>query len=327
MGMLGRLVRTVRSSVEAVWLTARINVKWLTDKRHLPLTTDHWALYDIIHRFCWRELQDLPNLIECRDFNDRIQWLKLFDQSADIIRCSDKIAVRDFIRQRVGDKYLIGLYQVCDHFHEIDFQRLPGSFVIKANHDWGSVELVTDKETIDLTALEGRFESALSASFGVESGEWAYRHICPKIFVEGYIGDPCNGPPPDYKFQCVDGVVKFCRFTCDRGIDTKEIVLDRNGDSLGMVMDERFKLLSIFQKPEEWEQLVDIAEKLAQGFKCVRVDLYFAGGKIYVGEMTFFPMAGVYAGEGQKRLGHYLDFDRTTFKPLISTIPDRTSRR
>src|SRR5206468_4400291 len=143
-----------RVKVKYLWLSLLIKIKWRRDRLHLPLTPEHWELYEIIHHLCWRELNDFPNLIRCRDFNDRIQWLKLFDQSEAIVRCTDKILVRDYIRERVGATYLVNLYQTCEHFAEINFEALPNRFVIKANHDSGSVILVRDKGQLDRLATE-----------------------------------------------------------------------------------------------------------------------------------------------------------------------------
>ena len=316
------LNQRVKCKMERSWLTAKIKIKWLTDKLYLPLNPKHYELYNIIHRHYWDQLHDFPNLINCRDFNDKIQWLKLFDQSPENVRCSDKILVRDYVRERVGEEYLVKLYQVHNHFSEIDFDSLPQSFVIKANHDSGTVILVRDKSQLDYQVAEDKIEASLQQLYGWEKGEWAYSYIQPKVFVEEFIEPENSSPPPDFKMQCVSGEMKFCRYTYDRGIDTKEIVLDKYANNFGLIIDENFRLgdRNDFKKPELWDKMIFIAETLGKGFKCVRVDLYCSGDRIYVGEMTFFPMAGCYKGEGQKKLGKYLDFDRTTFKPLL--LPD-----
>lgn len=289
----------------------------MSDSRYLPLTPGHRQLYDIIHRLCWRELGELPNLIDCRDFNDRIQWLKLFDQSPENVRCCDKVLVRDYVRERIGDAYLVRLYQTHDHFSEIDFNLLPNAFVIKANHDSGTVMLVRDKRMLHRSEAEARIEAALRQPYGVRNGEWAYSCVQPKVLVEEFIEPDNVAPPPDYKFYCVDGSVKFLHFIFDRGRDTKEQTVDRNGNDLGIPLYPAFRYANAFVKPDNWENMIDVAERLGKGFKCVRVDLYRSGEKMYVGEMTFWPMMGCYKGEGQKILGTLLDFDRSSFKPLL----------
>ena len=307
-------------------LSPIIKAKWVHDKRQLPLTPAHYELYDIIHRRYWNKLHDFPNLINCRDFNDKIQWLKLFDQSPEIVSCVDKILVRDHVRERVGEEYLVKLFQVHDHFSEIDFDALPKSFVIKTNHDSGSVILVRDKSKFNYQSAKVRIEAALKRLYGWNYGEWAYSYVNPKVFVEEFINPESPTPPPDYKFYCIDGVVRFVHYIYDRGFDTKEQTLDPEGNDLATKLNpvyfenhisSSFKHDKGFKKPACWKQMISVAERLGSSFKFVRVDLFCSGDHIYVGEMTFSPMAGYYKGEGQKKLGKFLDFDRTTFMPLL----------
>jgi hypothetical protein len=294
-----------------------IKSKWLNDCCKLPLSPAHWELYDLIHRLCWRSLGNFPELVQCRDFNDHINWLKLFDQRVETIRCSDKVRVRDYVRERVGSRYLVELFQVHQHFSQIDFERLPSAFVIKANHDCGTVILVSDKSSFDVASAEARVEKALKRPFGWRTGQWQYSYIRPSVLVEEHVGSEKLGPPPDYKFQCVDGRVVFCRCIFGRGIDVQETVTDRDGDEMGFVIHERHRKFNGFLRPPQWEEMIDVAEALSAGFKCIRVDLLLGKGRIYAGEMTFFPHAGHYKGEGQKRVGHLLNFDRTTVEPLL----------
>lgn len=295
-----------------------IRRKWQRDRQHLPLEAAHRPLYILIHRSFYRQFGTLPELVHCRDFNDKIQWLKLFDQSEEIIRCMDKIRVRDRVRERVGDAHLVTLYQVRNHFAEIDFDALPSSFVIKTNHDSGSVILVRDKATLDRDEAARQIEAALRRRYGWSTGEWAYAYIQPRILIEAFIEPQREAPPPDYKFYCIDGQVRFCHYIHNRGLDTKEQVLDPEGQDMGTSLYPAFRYEKAFVRPTVWREMLRVAERVAQGFKCVRVDLFCAGEQIYVGEMTFWPMSGCYPGDGQKILGQYLDFDRTTFLPPVT---------
>ena len=310
-------VEMIRSKITSLKLALRIRWKWMQDCRHLPLTPSHQELYEIIHRHYWQVLDDFPNLVDCRDFNDRMQWLKLFDQSWEIVRCSDKILVRDCVRERVGDQYLVKLYQSCDHFSQIDFDTLPKAFVIKANHDSGTVILVRDKSKFDYETAKVRIETALRQPYGWLNGEWAYAYVQPKVLVEEFISPDDPKPPPDYKFYCVEGSVRFCHYIYDRGFDTKEQAVDPEGNDLATSLYPRFKLGHDFQRPKLWGEMIKVAETLGRGFKSVRVDLFCTDDRIYAGEMTFWPMAGCYKGEGQKKLGRFLDFDRSTYRPLL----------
>lgn len=291
--------------------------KWHHDCRYLPLTAAHRELYDIIHRLCWLKLGEFPNLVNCRDFNDRIQWLKLFDQDMEMIRCSDKILVRDYVRERVGDKYLVKLYQVHDRFEQIDFTALPDDFVIKTNHDSGTVILVRDKAKFDRKAAGIRIDEALNDPFGLKNGDWAYLYVPPKILVEEFLSLNSPKPPSDYKFYCVEGKVKCCHYIYDRGSNTKEQTIDPDGNDLKTSLYPKFELGTDFEKPGQWDEMIRVSKELGRGFKCVRVDMYCVDEKAYVGEMTFWPMSGHYKGDGQKKLGQLLDFSRTTYKPFL----------
>lgn len=264
-----------------------------------------------------KRLGYFPHLVDCRDFNDKIQWLKLFDQDVEIIRCSDKLLVREYVKERVGEKYLTEVYQIRKSFDAINFETLPKSFVIKTNHDSGSVALVRDKLKMDYKQLQKRFTYSLKRLYGWENGEWAYAFIQPKVFVEELINPDSNQPPADYKFYCIDGKVKFMHYIYDRHSEPKEQIVDRHGNDLNTELFPTFKLGKDFKKPADWEEMISIAEKLGTGFKCVRIDMFNANGRIIVGEMTFWPQAGCYRGAGQKKLGKYLDFDRTTYKAPV----------
>lgn len=296
-----------------------IKKKWTSDSKELPLTPDHWELYVIIHKLCLKELGEFPNLVNCRDFNDRIQWLKLFDQDEEVIQCSDKVLVRSFVQERIGNHVLVDLYQVRDHFDQIDFETLPNSFVIKTNHDSGTVILVRDKSQFDRIVAREKIEFSLRQTYGWSNGEWAYSYVRPKVLVEEFIEPESEKPPADYKFHCVDGKVAWLQYIYDRGSNTKECIVDIEGNVTMMHFDHNMQHSKDFEKPSLWNELLKCAELASKGRKYVRVDLFASGSKIYLGEMTFFPLMGCYRSLDQKKLGMKLNFDRTTYKlPVIS---------
>lgn len=310
-------IKNIRRIPSNYTLSYRIRKKWNEDKKHLPLTKEHWELYDIIHRRLHNDLGEFPHIVNCRDYNDRIQWLKLFDQRTEIVSCSDKLLVRDYVKERIGEKYLTKLYQVCNKFGEINFEQLPDQFVIKTNHDSGSVFLIKDKIKINLKEIKEQTDQSLSRFYGWNNGEWSYKFIDPKIIVEEYIEPLSITPPPDYKFHCVDGKVMWLQYIFDRGKYTKETIIDAFGRVTDIHFDRNMQHIDTFIKPKKWDEMCSIAERLSKGWKYVRVDLYLIANQPIFGEMTFFPYYGAYKGEGQKKLGQLLDFDRKTFEPLI----------
>ncbi len=312
-----QIYHKIPAGIEAAILYIKIRRKWYCDRRCLPLTHEHRELYDIIHRLTWKHLGEFPNLVNCRDFNDRIQWLKLFDQNEDTVLCCNKLLVRDYITEKISDKYLSRIYQTGDRFEDLNFDELPNAFVIKVNHDSGNVILVRDKQTFQPELLKERIDYLINKVYGWDFGEWAYGFIKPRVFIEEYLNPESTSPPADYKFHCVNGRVKWLQYIFDRGSATKEVNTDRNGNVMRNHFDHHMQHVEHFEKSPVFDKLVEIAEQLSDGWKYVRVDLYLSKGRIYVGEMTFFPYCGVYQGGGQKQLGQLLDFDRTTFKPPI----------
>jgi hypothetical protein len=320
-----RIARRLKVAAESIVIGADIGRKWQEDRQALPLTPAHRELYDIVHRFSWQYLKSFPDLVSPRDFNDRMQWLKLFDQRFETVLCSDKIRLREHVERVLGPGHTPDILQIHERFSQIDFDRLPDRFVIKANHDSGSVMLVTDKGAVDHEKTGRHFDRALSRVFGWEAGEWAYRFIVPRLCVERMIETDDGEAPADYKFFCSDGRVKFVRYISDRYTGYKRQTIDPDGCDMQLSLDPAGKEGFDFRKPENWSEMIAAAEALSRGFKFVRVDLYLSRSRILVGEMTFWPSAGIYLGDVQKKLGLLLDFDRTTFQPFL--IPQLLASR
>lgn len=294
-----------------------IVLKWCRDKRHLPLQKAHYRLYVIIHLKYWICFRDFPRLVRCRGFNDRVQWLKLFDQDTAIVDCSDKLAVRDYVRERIGEEHLTRVYQAAERFADLDLENLPDQFVLKTNNESGNVVLVPDKAQLNVPEARQRLESGLERMYGWQNGEWPYRFIPPRIFAEEYLEPENKLRPPDYKFHCVKGQVRCLHFIYDRGQVAKEVFATPEGEIIPIHACARMEPGYEFEKPREWEQLKRVAERLAAGWRYVRVDLYLVRGKVVFGELTFYPGYGGYTRPGERHLGELIDFDRGTFKPPV----------
>jgi len=316
-GLLANAQRATARRASSFILDARIQMKWLSDRLSLPLTSEHWELYEIIHRAAWRELRDFPNLIQPRDFNDRIQWLKLFDQRQEVVQCGDKLTVRDYVREKTGTKYLTTLIQVCNSFAEIDFNSLPKAFVLKANNDSGSAVLVRDKATLHISEAKDQVERFFRSPYGWDNGEWQYSCMSPKILVEELLATDKGLPPSDYRFHCVNGQVRWVQNDIPFEPKMKEVTVDPTGRPMKIHFSSHKIYSEEFEKPAKWEEMTRLAEVLSKGWKYVRVDMFLLNNRIYAGEMTFTPYMGFYRGNGQKKLGQLLDFDRTTFREPI----------
>ena len=276
--------RYVRGGIKQFLVQRKIKEKWLNDITQLPLTSDHFELYSIIHKLTNDKLRAFPDLIRCESYNEKIQWLKLFDQQKDIVTCSDKILVKEYAKDRLGFDCTPQTYQIARKFEEIEFDGLPQTFVIKTNHDSGTVILVKDKANLDVATANSKISKSLNRVYGVEKGEWAYALIEPKVLVEEYIGPVSDCPPPDYKFHCVNGRVRWLHYIYDRGKDTKEIIVMPDGSETRIHFYHKIQSGSGFKKPLNWSEMIAMAEKLSSGFKYVRVDLYSSENRIYLGK-------------------------------------------
>lgn len=248
----------------------------------------------------YKKFGEYPDLKNPRDFNEKIQWLKLYDQDSLQITLCDKIAVKEWVASIVGEQYVIPYTE--------DYPA-----VWKTNHMSGDAELVNSSEDAELALT--RLNNRLRKKHGMKKGEWAYRKIEPQILKEQRLD-----VNTDYKFHCVDGKVKFMQMIWDRTHYGKECTFDADGNLTDLIVEPRNEHVKreLICTQEQFQTLKQIAEKLANGWKYVRVDLYWSNEQPWFGEMTFWPASGCFPRHKDiKKLGEYLDFDRTTTKPRV----------
>lgn len=231
--------------------------------------------------------------LDCpRTFNEKIQWLKLYDSTPIKTRLADKFLVRDWIKEKIGEEYLIPLIGVYDSFEEIDFDALPDKFVIKCNHASGWNIVVKDKSKLNLAEVKQKLDKWLSTNFAFFYGfELHYRDIPPKITIEKYVEND-GGKLYDYKFWCFNGQVKYMQFRDDYSRDLKMVFFDTEWEKQPFYYDHPLYDKEL-EKPDNYDEMIHIAQKLCQGFAFVCVDLYrLNDGTILFGEMTFTRSSG-----------------------------------
>lgn len=236
------------------------------------------------------------NLDNPETFNEKLQWLKLYDRNPLYTKLVDKYKVREYISEKIGEKYLIPLLGVWDDSDNIDFDSLPNKFVLKCNHNSGlGMCICTDNNKLDVKEVKKELRKGLNQDYYLNGREWPYKNVPRKIIAEKYmVNDSNSNEFTDYKFFCFNGYVD-CVMVC----------LDRNsGDTKFYFFDKDWKLKRLnkrgkeapkdftIPKPECIDEMFEIASKLSAGFPFVRVDLYQSYGKIYFGEMTFYPDSG-----------------------------------
>ncbi len=222
-----------------------------------------------------------------RTFNEKMQWAKLYENDPRKTLLADKYLVRDFVKERIGEEYLIPLLGVWNSFDEIDFEKLPDQFVLKTNHGCGTNIIVKDKSKFNKKEAKEKFDRWLRVEFGFLNGfELHYCGIKPKIIAEQYMQNIATQDLEDYKFQCFDGKVYYCWI--NKGRFTNHCVCTYDKD--WVLQDWKFAHARVSDEPIppplNADLMVSLAEKLSEGFSQVRVDLYEANGKVYFGEMT-----------------------------------------
>ena len=298
------LVKNRRSfSVFQKILHKSVKNKFEKDSYLLPLTEKSFSLYSRIHTYYFLKFFEFPNIVKPHSFNEKMQWLKLFDQDDLKIKCSDKLAVKEFVNSSTSSARVARTDRIFGK--AIDAEDLNPELVYKTNHDCGTVHILLNSK-FDSKEVCRSLNYSVKKIYSDITGEWAYKYIESSIFSEElipYVGASIS----DYKFYCIRGEPKFCHFICDRNYHPKELVLDLEGKDMGIPIYPAFTYGAPFQMPECWKKALDIVADISRPFQFVRVDVYIVEGNVYVGELTFWPQAGTYRGEGQKKIGQMID--------------------
>ena len=272
----------------------------LNDKHHISLC---------YRGFVGRRL-DWSNI---KTFNEKLQWLKLFDRQEWYWTVSDKARVREFVTSRIGSGYLIPLIAVYDSVDEIDFDLLPKQFVLKCTHDSGSAVLCEDKSKLNYAEVAAHLRSKLRSNYYYLHREYQYYGIKPRIVCEEYIALGKSLEPIDYKFLCFNGEPKFIQVDTGRYTDHRRLIMNTDWTRAPFDIDPKYSNPDrSIKRPEKLEEMLDIASKLSRGFRFVRVDLYAEGDRIYFGELTFLQGSGydrVEPPEYSLMLGELIDID------------------
>ena len=260
------------------------------------------------------------NLDKPRTFNEKLQWLKLYDRNPKYTMMVDKYKVRDYIEDQLGKEYLIPLIGVWDNPDDIDFAALPNQFVLKCNHNSGlGMYICKDKNELtpnDIKKIRKNLSRGLAQNYYLTGREWPYKDVPRKIVCEKYMTDSDESSDfTDYKFFCFNGYVDCVMVCLDRSSgETKFYFFDKawNLKRLNIRGKKAPKGFTI-QKPVCMDDMFDLASALSRGLPFARIDLYQSKGHIYFGEITFFPDSGFDANllpETDEYFGEMIDLRR-----------------
>lgn len=239
----------------------------------------------------WPRIGYYPQLTDPRSFNEKVAHRKLYTDDDRFALVADKYAVRDYVRDRVGDHILNELYHVTNDAETIPFNDLPDEFVLKATHDSGSVEIVHDKSEEEFDKLRAQCRSWLEDEYGHCQHEYWYQEITPRIIIEELMKSGDGTVPFDYKFFVFHGRVEFVQVDQGRYEDHKRLFYDRDWNSQEFTVS--YPKGDEISKPACLDEMIDIAESLGGTFDFARVDLYNPyGDEIRFGEITLAPGSG-----------------------------------
>lgn len=276
-------------------------LNWVPDKLYLKM----------IYRATFNKKINFENP---KTFNEKLQWLKLYDRKPFYTQIADKYEARQYIANIIGTDYLIPLLGVWDKFEDIDFTALPNQFVLKCTHDSGGVVICKDKSSFNQSLAKTKINKCMKKNYYYPGREKQYKDIKPRIIAEAYLEDE-GGELNDYKIMCFNGKVK-CSFVCtNRYSSTGLFVNFYDAEWNDMPFFRYFpKNPTLVKKPDEYEEMVMLTEKLAQDIVFIRVDFYKMQNKIYIGELTLHPGGGFEPFTPEKYdeiLGSWIELPKT----------------
>ena len=257
------------------------------------------------------------NLDNPKTFNEKMQWLKLYDHNPEYTKMVDKYEVKEYISKIIGKKYIIPTIGIYENFDDINFESLPNKFVMKCTHDSGSVCICKDKTQMNINEYRKKIEKSLKINYYYSGREWPYKNVKPRIIIEKYLDDLSDNQINDYKFMCFNGKVE-CSFVCterdnkDKGLAVT--FFNREWKKLPFQRHYRNSNKKI-EKPINYDKMIVLAEKLSQGIPFIRVDFYEVDKKVYFGELTLYPGSGFEEftpEEWDYKLGELIDLKMVT---------------
>lgn len=265
-------------------------ILFLLDRKRIITLKDETYLKIMYEKTLKKQL----NLESPKTFNEKLQWLKLYDRNPKYIKMVDKYEVKEYISKVIGKEYVIPTLGIYENFEDIDFAKLPNKFIIKGTHDSGSTVICKDKKSFDYEEAKRKINKFTKQNYFYNGREWPYKNVKPRIIIEKYMEDPKDEVLRDYKFMCFNGKVK-CSFVCsdrytDEGLKVTFFDVDWNKLPFERHYPSSNKEIS---RPVNYELMIELSEKLAKDIPFVRVDWYEIDGKVYFGELTFYPGNGL----------------------------------
>ncbi|MEF1184546.1 ATP-grasp fold amidoligase family protein [Vibrio sinaloensis] len=235
-------------------------------------------------------------------FSEKLQVRKLYDRDENLTIAADKIASKDFVKRIATNLYIPETLWIGTNVDDIVFEELPRDYVFKANHTSQTLRIVRSGNHLKLPIMKKLTNNWLKHDQSASLGEWAYKNIPRRVFIEEFL-DFDGQAPDDYKFFVYHGRVHFIQLDSDRFVDHHRNLYDRDWNDLDVDFSHPRKVPSP-SRPTFLNEMIEIAEKIGSNFDFIRVDLYFYNNQVTFGELTVYPGAGY-----EKFPSHKLDID------------------
>ncbi len=232
-----------------------------------------------------------------KTFNEKIQWLKIYDRKPLYTKLVDKYEVKSYVAEIIGPEHIVPTLGIWEKFDDIDFSKLPEQFVLKCTHDSGGLVICHDKKSFDLLSAQKKIEKCMKRNFYWVTREWPYKNVKPRIIAEEYLNDGEHLVPEDYKVYCINGEPKYIvvfHGRYDENNRLSETVYNTEWNPQNISLDNHFEISDIVEpRPVCLDEMLSMSRKLCKGFAQIRVDFYVIKGKVYFGELTLYTAAGL----------------------------------
>ena len=273
--------------------------RYVTDKNYRILVNAGHGIYnnmsdrDFLEKCFPAWLGYSLNLDSPKTFNEKMQWLKLYDRNPDYSELVDKVEAKTIVEKKVGKQYIIPNIAVWDNPSDIDFTKLPSQFVIKCNHNSGiGMHICKDKGKINELKIKKELIRGLNQDYYLTGREWPYKNVKRRILAEKFMVDESETELKDYKVFCFNGNPEFIQVDFGRFTKHERNLYSTQWEYMGFASLYPTNKEHIIPKPVCLSEMIEIARTLSQGMPFMRVDLYVIGEKIYFGEMTLFHGSG-----------------------------------
>ena len=232
------------------------------------------------------------NLEHPKTFNEKLQWLKLYNRRPEYTKMVDKVEAKKYVADIIGEEYIIPTLAVYDRAEDIDFEALPNQFVLKCTHDSGSILICKDKANLNRQSVIKKLNNVLKKNYFYQKREWPYKDVKPRIIAEKYLTDDGN-ELKDYKVFSFGGEPKFIEVDYNRFCGHKRNIYNTAWELLNFSIQYPSDSKRSIEKPPKIEEILWLSKKLSVGIPHIRIDFYIVNNQVFFGELTFFHESGM----------------------------------